>query len=288
MLGGRFAQRGETLLSNLGLTPDDWFVCLHARESSSMGDIVAEYRNQEISHCFPTIEHITGLGGHVIRMGDSSMKHLPSMRNVIDYAHSRHHSSFADIFLCSRARFFIGCTSGLRFIPAMLETPILDINIYPLSPIDISKKSITIFKRVYSDKEERYLTLQEILDDKDLCFRFSDAEYKDAGLAVVENTSMEILCAAQEMLGFLSMDPEFTMWTPQQRQFLARTREVLHRSHKRGLGDAASQFYPDAICRIGSAYCQENWELQTGSQVLSLPSARDSGGPVVPYSGQQC
>lgn len=256
---GRFAQHGDTLLRNLGLSPTDWFVCLHARESSSMGDTTAEYRNQEIGNYLLAIEYITSLGGYVIRMGDPSMKPLPSMRNVVDYAHSPYRSSFADLYLSTGARFFIGCTSGLRVLPVFFETPIVNVNIYPLSPLDMSEKSLTIFKHVYSVKEGRNFTLREILEEPTLYFRFHDVEYCDAGLRIVENTPIEILCAVQEMLGFLSKDPEFTTWTPEQNLFQTRIREVLARLRQRGLGDADTRVYPDAICRIGSTYYQENW-----------------------------
>ena len=255
----RFVERGETLLGNLGLSPSDWYVCLHARESSSMGDTTGEYRNQEINNCIPAIEHIRSLGGYVIRMGDPSMKPLSSMSGTVDYAHSKYRSSFADLYLCSRARFFIGCTSGLRNIVALFEKPMLDLNVYPLSPLDVSPKSLTIFKRVYSENEERYISLREMLEDPTLYFRFRDAEYRDAGLRIVENTPLEILRAVQEMLGFLSEDPEFTVWTPEQHLFLTRIGEVLVSLQRRGMGDEVSQFYPGAVCRIGSSYYHENW-----------------------------
>jgi putative glycosyltransferase (TIGR04372 family) len=186
------------------------------------------------------------------------MTPLPAMKNVVDYAHSQHRSNFADLYLCSKAKFFIGCTSGLFFVPVLFKTPILSVNVYPVSPIHMFPNTLTIFARVYSEEEARFLSLREVLDEPTLCYRHSDKEYRDAGLRIVENTPGEILCATQEVLELVSNDLNFTRWTPEQQLFQTRLRETLSCSqYVKEYGD--TMFYPNAICRIGSRYLQENW-----------------------------
>ena len=256
---GRFAQRGETLLRDLGLSASDWFVCLHARESSFLGDDSREWMNEDITNYLLAIEYITDLGGHVIRMGDQSMKRLPPMTHVIDYAHSEYRSGFADLYLCSRARFFIGCISGLHVVAQLFNTPLLNVNMYPISCMDISARTLIIFKRVYDEKKRRYIHLRELVEDPTSYHRLTDGEYRDGGLRIVENTPTEILSAVQEMLRLLSEDPGFAMWAPEQHLFQTRIRDVLVSRRQQGLGHGDTIFYPDGICRIGLSYYRDNW-----------------------------
>ena len=99
-----------------GMTPDDWYVCLHLRDGAFYGEARGRgqsHRNSDIENYRAAIEHITGLGGWVIKLGAKDSPKLPPMPRVIDYGRSPYKSGLMDIALIRGARLFIGTTSGL-------------------------------------------------------------------------------------------------------------------------------------------------------------------------------
>lgn len=254
---GQFYKLGESLLKALDIPSNSWFVCLHIRESSYLGDKGREWKNQEISNYIEAVKYITDLGGYVIRMGDPSMKTFPLMDKVIDYAHSNYRSGFTDLYLCSKARFFCGNSSGIRQLPQIFKTPILSVGVYPLTGFDLFDNTLVIFKKVFSKKKGEYLSLREILNDPMLCFRYTDEEYEKAHLQIVKNTSAEILDATKEMIKMIS-DGTLHKWKPKQRLFQKVLKQKLNGSDFIN-GHGNTIFYPNAICRIGARYYDDNF-----------------------------
>ena len=62
----------------------------------------------DIGTYLPAIKTVVAHGGWVFRMGNPTMKPLPAMEHVIDYAYSDVRSDWMDVFLCSQCRFMIG------------------------------------------------------------------------------------------------------------------------------------------------------------------------------------
>ena len=151
---------------NLGIGPESWFVCLHVRESGFRVDKNRrEYRNSDILNYIPAIKEITKVGGIVVRMGDSTMEHLPEISNVIDYPFSKYKSELMDLYLIKRCRFYIGTDSGIMDTAKMFSKDTLITNMvqwlfaYPYRPRDRG-----IHKHVYSKLKGRFLTYSEILN----------------------------------------------------------------------------------------------------------------------------
>ena len=116
----------DAFLAKLGLPLNAWFVCLHVREAGfhkQWNSKLPAMRDSEIEDYYPAIQEIVNAGGWVLRMGDPSMKPIPRMRNVIDYAHSAHRVPLADILLAASCRFFLGTNSGFATIPAIYGIP---------------------------------------------------------------------------------------------------------------------------------------------------------------------
>ena len=105
-------QRGdpevEQLLSNLGVSSNGWYVCLHNRENgySPSDDQTHSYRNASISNFTLAVRYIHDQGGTVIRMGNSSMQKIEGKSLIIDYANSEFCSPENDLILASNCRFF--------------------------------------------------------------------------------------------------------------------------------------------------------------------------------------
>jgi len=254
----RCEDKGNKLLENIGLKDTDWFVCLHARESSYLGDAFREWQNQDINKYIEAIKYIASLGGYVIRMGDKSMRPIPDVKNFVDYAHSGYKCDFGDLYLSSKAKFAIVNNSGYRALPQLFGVPLLTVNQYPVTPMDIYDRSLIIYKKVFCQAVGRQLSLREILSDDKLCHFNTDNEYEKAGLRIEENSPREILDAVVEMLKLVDNN-SWDEWDDWQKGFQREIQICLKDSdHLYGYGK--TMFYPDGFCRIGSKYVRENWK----------------------------
>jgi len=99
----------SSLKKSLGMCEDDWYVCLHVRESGFRNDAGRrEYRNSNVYNYIKAIKEITSRGGWIIRMGDDTMQRLPDMERVIDYPFSEHKNDLNDILLIKHCYFYLG------------------------------------------------------------------------------------------------------------------------------------------------------------------------------------
>ena len=190
-----------SVLQDLGIPEHQWFVCLHVREGKfwPQNELIQSHRNASITHTFLAIEEVVRRGGIVVRMGDLSMCKLPQLAGVIDYAHHPLKSERLDVILCAKAKFFLGCTSGLAFVSMIFGVPVAQANMIPLEALAVGKSDISISKRLWSESAQRYLSLSEVFTSPASGFYFSH-QYKQAGIRVDENTPEDILALTCEML----------------------------------------------------------------------------------------
>ena len=193
-------KRGWACLRKLGIPEDAWFVCVHCREEGYAPGENQTYRNANINNYLLAMKAIVNRGGWVIQMGDPSMKPLPQMDHIIDYAHLDIKSDWMDVFLCASCKFFLGSESGLSGLAFVFGVPGGIANHAPMStvlwcgPFDVG-----IPKLIWSLKEERYLSFKEVLSSPISNFRF-DPLYSKAGVCVVDNSPEDIKELAMEML----------------------------------------------------------------------------------------
>lgn len=188
-------------LAAMGISAHQWFVCLHVRESGFLphNELIQSHRNASIANMTSAIREIVSRGGIVVRMGDKSMTPLPCMTGVIDYAHHPLKSEQMDIVLCAKAKFFLGCTSGLSFVSMIFGVPIAQANMVPVAALSVRQNDISIPKLLWNETEHRYLNFNEILSSAIGDFYFTQ-QYKKSAIRVEENTHEDILALAVEML----------------------------------------------------------------------------------------
>lgn len=124
-------ERGWQALGRFGLQPGEWFACLHVRERGFLGDLPMRHlqlRDSDIDTYLPAIQSVVRRGGWVIRIGDRSMKPLPPMERVIDYALSDLKSDWMDVFLWGQCRFYIGTPSGPLTTVSAFDKPRVVLN----------------------------------------------------------------------------------------------------------------------------------------------------------------
>ncbi|WP_257168463.1 TIGR04372 family glycosyltransferase [Bradyrhizobium sp. SRS-191] len=120
-----------------GMKPDDWYVCLHIRDSSHYSEVDGTgqtHRNAPLETYLEAISNITRRGGWVIKLGGPNAPRLPPLDRAIDYAQSAFRSELMDICLIRNARAFIGTTSGLTNVAISLGIPSALVNCITTDP----------------------------------------------------------------------------------------------------------------------------------------------------------
>ena len=194
-------EAGWRKLEQMGVPKGAWFVCFHARECgfSPEDESVHSYRNSDVIALIPSLREIRRRGGWCIRMGDPSMKPLPTIEGVIDYAHHPLRSDLMDVFLCASCRFFLGNTSGLFIISTVFGVPCALVNIIPVTSMGWFSGDLCIPKLLRKRNETRYLCFDEILASEVSNYRMASF-YRDAGIEIEDNSPEDILDLTVEML----------------------------------------------------------------------------------------
>lgn len=192
---------GFEILKNLGITKNEWFVCILFRDSNYSGgyssDYDQQYRNTNLNSFSGAIDFINSKGGKCILMGDSSSANPPKSLDIIDYSHSEYKSDFMDIFLCANCKFFLGTYSGLSLVSALSNIPIAVTDVVPLSHILIwSEKDISIPK-LYK-RNDKYIKFDEIFNSNLSNFRFN-SKFEENNIKLIDNSIDEILNLCIEM-----------------------------------------------------------------------------------------
>jgi putative glycosyltransferase (TIGR04372 family) len=188
--------QGRKLLRDLGVPEGAWFVGLHVREGD---DPIRDVRNSDITSYRLAIDEIANRGGWVLRMGDRSMRALPSWPNTIDYAYSGKRADWMDVFLWAEGRFFIGTGSGPQVIPTTFGKPVAIANFGPIATLVCGKDDILLPKRYWLEKEQRHLTLAERMSTE-FGFRESTSALATMGVRVVDNSPEELRDLVVEMM----------------------------------------------------------------------------------------
>jgi putative glycosyltransferase (TIGR04372 family) len=195
----------ETILADLrkkwGMAPDDWYVCLHMRDSSTRGDKVGageSIRNTTFENYTAAVRYVTDQGGWVIRMGGSKAPALPPMARVIDYARSPDQMAKMDIHLVRKARMFIGTTSGFAYVASNFGIPTAMVNAISSVGLLWSVDTRFALKPIHT-RDGRMLSQREATSER---WRWAYPTHESlarAGLTVSENSADEILETVKEV-----------------------------------------------------------------------------------------
>ena len=195
-------QKGEAILEKMGIKKE-WHVTLHIREPGYRGETKRNtnenFRNSNPENYLKSIKLITDKGGWVFRMGDPSMKKLPKMKNLIDYAHSSYKSDFMDVFLAATSKFCIATPSGFYTLADFFGVPILFTNVSNLSQYYSYKSEDILIPRLIKKEKKEYLNLNSLFSHPYLWF-YSDKFFDEKKLSTEENSEEDIADATSEML----------------------------------------------------------------------------------------
>jgi putative glycosyltransferase (TIGR04372 family) len=239
-LSAEHREGGYRRLRELGVPESAWFVGLHVRESK---DRMRDVRNADITTYGLAIEEVAKRGGWVVRMGDRSMRPMPSYPHAVDYAHSIRREDWMDVFLWAEGRFFIGSASGPQIIPTTFGKPVAIANYGPIANFFCGQDDILLPKNYWLEKERRYLTLPERVHS-DHGFRESIDAFASIGIRVVDNSPEELRELVAEMIDWLEGRREDT---PAERALQVRFAELSasHDVYPAKVAHAFMSRYPD-------------------------------------------
>jgi putative glycosyltransferase (TIGR04372 family) len=215
-------QLGKRLLAKMGIGKNDWFVCIYARSSNYLITARQEnrvqinnFRNCSISNYIDAAHLVTSMGGYVLRMGSVVDEAINvNDAKIIDYA-NRFRSDFLDIYIPAKAKFFIGCNSGLSNVPQIFNVPTVWANHSSYAGVALGYKSLFAPMLLRDSKTGRVLTLKDILNfgiipvESDLEGKVNymqlDLNFVDANQHIewLENTAYEILDITKDMFDLI-------------------------------------------------------------------------------------
>jgi putative glycosyltransferase (TIGR04372 family) len=131
-------------------------------------------------------------------MGEPTVKPLPAMPMVIDYARSPLKSDWLDVLLMAECEFLLGCNSGFSQLAHLFNKRALWTNSIPIEMCPWDDLALWIPKLIFSRPEGRMLTFPEIVA-RGIGQYHRAPQYAAAGLHPQENSPADILAATQEL-----------------------------------------------------------------------------------------
>jgi len=192
---------GNKLREEFQIPTNAKIVTLVVRESGyTSSDGVYNFRDASIENYIPAVNYLIDQGFYVVRLGDKSMKRIKNTPSqFIDAPFHPNYTDLVDPYFISKSKFFFGCGTGPMELASGFGIPILATDLPIISQsIVLDKKSLVIYKKLYSRKLKRNLTYEEILMSPCIEF-FDDKYYQEADIEVVPNTPEEIMLATKEM-----------------------------------------------------------------------------------------
>ena len=212
-------EKGRAHLAKMGIGPNDWYVCIHARTSNYLAENLPhidwsyhDFRDCDIGTYMEAAKYVVDNGGYVIRMGTPIEDPLPEGLHpqIIDYA-THFWSDFMDIYLMATCRFTLSSSSGLMCVAMVFDTPNALANYVPYRYIGIGEDTVYIPKHLVRADTGKALSLREIHDlglmDSDDYIMLNQKETDTSlGLEWRDNASEEILDLCRDMLAKVDVD----------------------------------------------------------------------------------
>lgn len=183
------------------------FVCIHAREQNEKKiNYNIEYA-RETTVCDCNINsfgrgcmYLQQNGMQVVRMGKFENNEC-SIPGMIDCA-NQYHDELMDFYLLHKCKFMIASNSGLFVLPGYFGRPYIMVNVIAMTmgyeSTAFLRDNMYVPKKFWSEKENRYLNLYEILEVTDECHVYA-SRYRERNIRIIDNTEEEIYEAVLEM-----------------------------------------------------------------------------------------
>lgn len=197
----------RTLETN-GIPRTSDYVCLHVRSADYLKNnklqdqdySIHNHRDCTLDNFRTAVEYLSASGTFSLHFGThDTRKMATTAERYIDYANT-FRSEFLDVYLAMNCRFFISTHSGPDVLASIAKRPVLWTNnpTYRLMML-LSQHDVYLFKKLWSTKEKRFLSLREVASWPELAGCVYADKFKQMGIEPIENSSEEILDATVEI-----------------------------------------------------------------------------------------
>jgi putative glycosyltransferase (TIGR04372 family) len=190
----------QAALSSRGFDCEQWFVTMHVRGHRHRGDRQDITRNVTLHAYREAIREIRRRDGQVILLGERGTEVPDDIAElIVDYANAPFRDGRIDVYLCGACRFYVGTTSGISHVAGTFGVPALFTNVSPPFSRPWRAGDLWIPKLLWSESESRYLSLAEMMAPPTSLLDTRESQGK-FGLRAVDNDSIDIRCAVEDML----------------------------------------------------------------------------------------
>ena len=203
-------ERGQDLRKAMNIPSEAPIVTLFVREQGYLAQMSQHsVRNSNVMNYIPAVKFLVDEGYYVVRIGDDKMQPLPDLGpRVVDAPFHPAYTQFVDLYFVAESDFMIKTPSGPEAFTIAFDVPGLFLNL-PINPRQIALKGdLFVFKKYYSHRYKRNLSLREIGFDKNLLFSNLTEHFTHLQVELLENTEDEILRATKEMVARLKGEHE--------------------------------------------------------------------------------
>ena len=152
---------GEEILSKNIELKNKWFVGMHLRRTRDKRG----HRNSSIKNARIICESIYAQGGQVILVGTNQIKNLENIGNVFNTSYldiNRFERECVQLYVWSKARFFVGSISGGTHPPGLFDVPTIWLDVHPTAHIRFPiMRDIVLPCKIFSSNDFRELTFDE-------------------------------------------------------------------------------------------------------------------------------
>ena len=196
-LSAKEMEEGRKRLIEIGISPDEPYVCLIVRDSGhykSKGDIESagyELLNFDINDFAGVAEVLIESGFQVIRMGSGSERPFASKPDgVVDYALSKYRSEFLDVYLAATCEFAVSTQTGPDSVCMLFRRPVLYLDVTRYCQFFFGSKLAT-WSPVRLKKNGRILNLSEVVNAEIAWFKDPNLFSKN-GISQQKSSSNEL------------------------------------------------------------------------------------------------
>ena len=199
----------EEILNKYGIDDFSKLVGIHIREDQLLNQA---NRNSDFDKYLDSLDWLESVGYTVVRLGHAANKGRWKLGlRSIDATQlpiSRHEREALNLYLWSKAHFFIGNLSGGTFPPSLFGVPTLYVDVFPYTHLTLpGVKDLLTPKRLFNFSKQQYLNWEDSFARSKTHLQIENPlKLAQHGYELTSYSSQDILSCVKKFLNSLEID----------------------------------------------------------------------------------